>query len=322
LKYDVRKDAEWVSGQGRWVRIDDDGIGRWSRAVDPAVIQPAFKPPVLQPFGAVEEVAQWILLLDCLNFCFWHETADEPRWSVDYLGQTWRRYGALAASLHRSISSDRSWLDVGRWADATSSDVEALFAGGGRIPLFDERVRIIRETGQVTCERFGGQAIGLVESAGFHAGEIAAALADAYPSFHDVVQYRGRAVAILKRAQIFSIDLAHAWQAIGGPAVTHLESLTAFADYRVPQALRHLGILTLDDGLAARIENREVVPAGSEAEVELRACTIAAVERMVRTVGEHHGIEIPAWQMDEYLWERSHDSTVAVEHHFTRTFFY
>jgi hypothetical protein len=65
-------------------------------------------------------------------------------------------------------------------------------------------------------------------------------------------------------------------------AFTDLEKLTMFADYRVPQLLRSLGILQYTVALAGKIDAKQELGAGSEEEVEIRAATVHAVERLRR----------------------------------------
>ncbi|MBI4580504.1 MAG: hypothetical protein HY718_12425 [Planctomycetes bacterium] len=318
--YDVRADTQFVARRARRVRVDGHAILAWTRAVDPAAIRPVVRPAELTFRGSIEELVRWTLLLDSLNFCFW--TSDGQPWEVEYAGRTWGRYYALVASLHRAVHRDPSWLDPGRWTRARIEEVGRLFAGRGCIPMLARRVEILNEIGRTVVQQFGGKPVRLAEQAGFDAVRIACGLADVFESFRDVHAYDGRRIAILKRAQIFAADLAVALEATEGPRVINLESLTAFADYRVPQILRHLGILALDPGLERSIEAGEWVPASSEAEIEIRCCSIWAVQRMVEALRIEREAHKPAWMLDEYLWEQSHRPEVTVQHHRTLTSFY
>ncbi|HUN80363.1 MAG TPA: queuosine salvage family protein, partial [Phycisphaerae bacterium] len=145
--------------------------------------------------------------------------------------------------------------------------------------------------------------------------------------FRDVARYKGRPVYFMKRAQICALDLAMAFQTHDHPPLAGLEELTAFADYRVPQALRHLGILTLTNELAQKIDSDQEIEAESEAEIELRAATIHAVERMKAALAGSRsafsgGGKVPAWQIDWYLWALSHRPEIQEKHHRTRTVYY
>ena len=53
-----------------------------------------------------------------------------------------------------------------------------------------------------------------------------------------------------------------------------------FADYKVPQILFHLGILKLNSGLEDKLNSKKIIPHGSDEEVEIRAATIVAVEKL------------------------------------------
>ncbi len=59
-----------------------------------------------------------------------------------------------------------------------------------------------------------------------------------------------------------------------------MQRLTAFADYKLPQVLRELGIISYDRRLASRIDAMESLRAGCEEEVEIRAMTVWAAEQL------------------------------------------
>src|SRR5579885_3248292 len=50
--------------------------------------------------------ANWMLLAAALNFCFW-ALPGEPRWRVEWQGQVYDGYHALAASLTRAVAEGR-----------------------------------------------------------------------------------------------------------------------------------------------------------------------------------------------------------------------
>lgn len=315
----MREAVEWVSQRARWVRIDPAAIEAWADRVNPADIKPAPRPTELQIVGEAERTGRWVLLVDCLNFCFWCE--GEP-WQIDYQGRSWGRYMALVAALHRAIGQDERWLTPEHWASVEHAEVERIFAGRGRLPMMEDRTRIIQATGRTLLERYGGRVMAMVEAAQFDAGQIAARIACDFEDFRDMPDYDGRQVPILKRAQIFASDLAATWRDTGGPTIQNVDSLTAFADYRLPQLLRHWHMIRLEPELEQRIEAGSILAAGSEEEIELRACTVWAVELMVQALQRRRNLKLPSWLVDEYLWDHSHDPDVTVKHHYTLTWYY
>ena len=66
----------------------------------------------------------------------------------------------------------------------------------------------------------------------------------------------------------------------------NLEYLTMFADYRVPQTLRHAGIFEYNKELAELIDAEKELPYSSKYEIEIRAATIVAVEMILTKINE------------------------------------
>lgn len=301
----------------RSVRIDAEVVRRWAAHVTPSELRPTGHDLLTQLPGDRGQLANLILLIESLNFCFWGDPP--PTYTRD--GITRRGFNAMFAAVLDGLRREPRWLDASFWCDAPAAEVRALIAPTFTLPLMHERERIIWDTGRTLMDRFDGQFENAVESVNGRAWDLAALLLTSFDSFRDVAAYRGRAVYIAKRAQITPADLSTAWESHGHESLVGLDALTAFADYRLPQALRHLGIVIVDDSLAGAIERRELLPAGGEAEVELRAATIWAVEDM-RAALAARGMQVPAWQIDWYLWNRSHDADVAVAHHRTQTVYY
>ena len=101
-----------------------------------------------------------------------------------------------------------------------------------------------------------------------------------------------------------------------------IDALTMFADYRVPQILRSMGVLTYSTALAASIDSYEQIPWGDEREVELRAQTIVAVD-MLQLELRSRGKNLMVLECDWLLWqqgERLKDEILP--HHRTLSIYY
>lgn len=196
--------------------------------------------------------------------------------------------------------------------DATSEPVAEL------MELF---ARALNDLGEDVIERFDGQFCGLVDAAGGSAARMVALLS-AQAFFRDVSTYRGQQVPFYKRAQILASDLALALHAFGLGRFDDLERLTLFADNLVPHVLRIDGVLAYEPSLLDRIERGEMIPAGSEEEVEIRACALHAVERLVDHL-RSLGVDVAPRDLDNHLWVRGQDLKYkASPRHRTRTVCY
>lgn len=303
-----------VAGQ---VRLDDAAISRWAATITADALKPAEHALLAQLPGSQAQLANLVLLIDALNFCFWSENPIQ----FDWRGKIYRRFEAMMVSILLAARYEPRWFDPNFWLEVPREEIDDVLRGKGDLRLMDEREQIIRDTGRTLIERFDGQFMHAIESVNERAWPLAVLLMTNFDSFRDVASYRGRPVYFLKRAQICALDIAVAFDTHNHPSLSGLEELTAFADYRVPQALRHLGIMVVDDALAREIDATSELSHGCEAEVELRAATIHAVDRMSRAASKQ-GLSAPPWVVDWYLWGLSHHPDVRADHHRTLTVYY
>lgn len=271
-------------------------------------------------YDGTERTVNWILALDAMNFCFWSEK-DQPRWQVHYKGELLNGYLAEAAALTRAVEEGIPLWDAQYLSTISAEDLASIFRGEQTIPLFEQRLQNLREVGRVLLEQYDGQFTNAIVQANGSAVQLTLLLARQFPSFHDVTLYRTQTVRFLKRAQICVADLFNAFSGTGWGAFSDIDQLTIFADYKLPQVLRHYGVLVYHPMLAERIDNQQLIAAGSEEEVELRAATIWACELLRRAL-LRDGTVITAAQIDLRLWLLGQQSADMKPYHRTRTLFY
>jgi len=176
--------------------------------------------------------------------------------------------------------------------------------------------------GQLLLEEYGGEATRLVESAGMSAVKVVRLLVEKLSSFQDVAQYLGHTVFFYKRAQIFAADLHGAFNGREWGSFNDMDRLTAFADYKLPQVLRHVGILRYAQALSQKIDQKMLLTSGSPDEIEIRANTIWAVELMRQELNRM-GRELRAFEIDWILWNMGQDLAFkARPYHRAVTIFY
>jgi hypothetical protein len=290
------------------VAIDDEAI---DRSVDRLLASWDELPPwdtSLHYQGTPLDTAGWVLVLDTLNFCFWAQGRNpRHRWQVTWHGTTHNGYDALAAALHRAVVDDGLPIWETAWLRSLAEpDVRFLLrgnAGGPMIPLLETRYANLRELGNGLEGDHAGE---LVAAAGGSAVTLVRSVVDRLPSYRDVGIWNREdgstlEIPFLKRAQILAADLASALAGTELAITVRLEQLTAFADYKVPQVLRQLGVLRYVPELAARIARMERIPADSREEVAIRAATVQACDRLVSAV-RARGQETTASELDWRLW--------------------
>ena len=147
------------------------------------------------------------------------------------------------------------------------------------------------------------------------AAGLAVTLASRLRGFADVAVHREEPVAFLKRAQIAAHDCGLALGDEAPAGLRDRRGLTAFADYKVPQVLRACSALVYSAPLADAVDARVELGSGSEEEVEIRALTVVAVDRLAEMMG------VDAAAADTVLWWRGQGLRWP-PYHRTRTIWY
>ncbi|MFL5627010.1 MAG: queuosine 5'-phosphate N-glycosylase/hydrolase [Ktedonobacteraceae bacterium] len=310
-------------GEHVWINLEQIEFlaHQWLQWGKESAVTPPFWYEQYHFFDGTERTVNWILALDALNFCFWAEK-DQPRWSIEYHGETLNGYMAEAAALKRAVEEENVPLWDATFLSTMSEKMLAhIFRGEQTIPLFEQRLQNIREVGRVLLAQFDGQFTHAIEQTGGSAVKLALLLTQDFPSFNDVAFYRKQKIRFYKRAQICVADLYGAFGGKSWGAFTDLNQLTAFADYKVPQVLRHLDVLEYHPALAERIDNQELLEAGSEEEIEIRAATIWACE-LLRRAMLHQDHPVTAVEIDLHLWLLGQQSSEMRPYHRTRTIYY
>jgi hypothetical protein len=240
--------------------------------------------------GPRERTLRYLLVLDTINFSFWGGTA----------GGYWQ----LAERLRDAYLAGDELSEPAALASVSAVRLGELLGG---LPMLEERAAALRELGEHGFE-------GLVRETAIGT---AAALAGRLRSYADVAEHGGRRVPLLKRAQITPADLHGA----GVVRFPDLADLTCFPDYKLPQVLRHFGALEYSAALAGRVDGQEELGPGEPAEVEIRAATVVAVERL-REALAGRGRDLAAVEVDWILWDLSQDLHPVRPYHRTRTIFY
>lgn len=211
----------------------------------------------------------WIFLIDTLNFCFW--TPGEAR-KYNVEGNT--GYFALCAAINRAIKDGIDVTNPKVYSEFSLDDLENIFRsddGVTKIPLLMERQQCLQEVGRKLIQKYDGDFKNVVEAAKGSAKKLLEIVVEDFPCFRDEADYKGKRVSIYKRAQILVGDIYACYQ---GEGLGHFEdineTITMFADYRVPQVLVHFGALIYNDELTRDLKADRKFENGEEMEVEVR----------------------------------------------------
>ena len=264
-----------------------------------------------------ERMLLYLFLLDSLNFCFWSQ---KKKWYIREGGKVYSGYFALSLALKRFFENYPEKASLKYFSRMPLGDFSDIFRGGGELLLFRERYRILQQVSRFLLEKYNGNLQGFVLSAKHRFSNLVPQIAQ-IPSFGDIVFYHGKKVYFWKRAQILAADILGAFDNKGIGYFKDLGYLTCFPDYKLPQILLSLGILSYSSSLKKKIQKRVLIPAGSQEEIEIRSATVWAVEYLRRYL-RREGRKIFSFQLDWILWNRAQKTKMVLPHHLTKTIFY
>ncbi|KAG2125553.1 hypothetical protein BD769DRAFT_826478 [Suillus cothurnatus] len=345
----VVSSAEFVLEQTKIVKINDDAVKKATQYILQKVASESYTPRTWrthplhicppEPYDPDDVLTgaclNWIFLISSLNFSFWSEKEGQ----LDRYGVEWRTswgsetmtmhtgYWSLVAALNRALEEGIPIIDPRFYSSQTlcpDSLIAHVFRAAPQsaesIPLFNERLAIMREVGAILCnDEFGGSYLGFLEAFQRRhenqgtALDLVQFVTDSFPSFRDERMFNGRRVYFWKRPQIL---VAETWAAFypENPYTPHpifpglggaqISALTMFADYRVPQILHHLRVLTYPPSLEHCLRTGAYLEAGSSEEMSLRAASIVAVERIrSEMISCGSDWEASCVLIDFYLWD-------------------
>ncbi|KRX01201.1 hypothetical protein PPERSA_03705 [Pseudocohnilembus persalinus] len=313
----VRDTCQFVFQKSKHVKINEENLKKFADSLDKQ-FRNGYKYTEFgdyechfsQSEGGDEALLEYLFVLDSLNFCFWPESA-----------QKWE-YDDLALTLKNAIKKDRNVFKPENLAKISYDFVYKEIFQGIQFPLLNERVRILREVGQITVEHFEGSFANILKKSEKSAVKLLFLLTSFYNNFQDTAIYEGHQICFYKRSQIFIGDLYSSFQGKSFGEFTDIDQVTMFPDYRVPQILNQEKILEYSEILDKKIAEKEQLPHGSDFEIEIRAATVECVEQLKNLLFER-GHKIMAIEVDWILWQKGEAiKDEIVPHHRVLSIFY
>jgi Potential Queuosine, Q, salvage protein family len=195
--------------------------------------------------------------------------------------------------------------------------------------MLQERLDCLREAGQVLYEKYNCRFSNCIITCNQSAAALVNLLVRDIPCLRDSHHFESRTVHIYKRAQILVADIWACYNGSSYGAFHDIDQITMFADYRIPQMLHSLGCLMFSPVLEGRIRRQQKIRSGEKCEVELRGCSIWAVELIRRQIlRDHPDAKVNSVLIDTFLYDTLKEKEAAGEimeiipHHRTRSMWY
>lgn len=305
----VRQTCQRVAEKAKDVQICQEQLKAFCKEIaeKPVYVKYFDCPDHISIDSSEEEIAAYVFIMDALNFCFW-----PSNWE----------YADLSKAVSNAMK-DKSFAKPANLAKISLEDFRTAVFGGIDFPLLEERHRAVQELGRVVDGFFKGEYLEVLRNVDFDGPRLLDLIARYFLKFQDHSIYQGEQIFFYKRAQILVADLFGAFdQKPCDISIKNIDQLTCFADYRIPQILRHKGVLVYSDKLKHLIDSKAELIHGCIEEVEIRACMVHAVEIM-RDELRQAGVKWTAVEVDWLLWQIGEDMRNQIApHHRTLSIYY
>ena len=205
--------------------------------------------------------------------------------------------------------------------------MRVIFKGDGsrEMPMLKERTSVMNEAGKILLEKYEGSFTNVLKLANFSCQKLIQILISDFNNlWNDVGIFKGNQVKFLKRAQILVADLWAAFDGKGYGRFDDIDSITIFADYRIPQALVSLNLLKYSENAVKTIKNT-ILEHNSVLEMEIRGNSIWAVNLIQEYIEKKSQTHINAILIDFYIWDyitRDRHAFKDIPFHKTRSIYY
>ncbi|KAK7503415.1 hypothetical protein BaRGS_00005336 [Batillaria attramentaria] len=322
-----RDSARLIAETAKDVTVDAVGVGKVAELIMDLVKKQSFsvkmwKEHELNPKTMDKAAVDWVFLADTLNFSFW-SADDQKKYVVKYGGKEHTGYWSLCAAINRALDEGVKITDPMFYANISKDKFLEVFRSDSdtEIPMVDERIEVLHEAGKVLLESYNGSFVNCIKQCDKSAQKLLQLIVTKFPAYRDTATYNGKEVSFYKRAQILIADIWGACEGKGLGEFTDIDTITMFADYRIPQALVYFGALKYSNTLMEKLKKDTMMKTGDREEVEIRGCSIWATE-LVRDEArkrldadpETKGAEINAILIDHYLWDYRRDHADKMAH--------
>lgn len=270
----------------------------------------------LSPFypqsNVFEEMCLFYLIFNSINYCYFDH--DRKKFFD----------GTMSGSSLAVTRITENWEDLRRPEFLAYVDenylLSELFTAECPISMAKERAHALREVGQFINQNPDFTFRKFFRKYKSNAYFISQIIPTLLSSWED---------AFFKRAQLFVGMVYGRFQHDEiCPFEGGLEDLTVFADYKVPETLIRMGIISPNASLMARIHRREWIHSGSRKELELRAATVLGADALMNALNARREVPLNALHMDCLLWSAKRKATEVpdglfvqdpITHHYTMT---
>ncbi|RUS85441.1 hypothetical protein EGW08_006774 [Elysia chlorotica] len=330
-----RDAGRFISENSKDVSIEDAGVQKVANMIYEKSKTGEFNMKMwrnheLNPQTMDEDAVNWVFVSAVLNFSFWSEK-ESDRYAVKYKDKIHTGYWSLCAAMNRALDEALKITTASFYSTITMDQMKHIFRSDSdtKMPMLEERQMALVEAGGVLMKKYEGSFANVVKQSDKSAQSLLRLILEDFPSFRDVAEFGGKRVGLYKRAQILVGDVWGCCEGQGLGEFTDINTITMFADYRIPQALVYFGALKYSENLMDTLKKCQVLKSGDRLEVEIRGVSLWACElirdsiaaKLSAETSKENGhqdkaevAQVNAILVDHYLWDLRREMADEMSH--------
>ena len=319
---DIRNTCHFVSENSKFVFIDNIKANEFAQNIEKETLLHWMAGAYgIQENLSLEKDLMFHFIFDLTSFCYWHE----PKWQRIINSKAIGGSYSLIACYGDAIKKGIDLLNSDIILKLSLNDYAKILKGNTKaeIPLMKDRLYYLQETLKVIKLKYNNSLLYFIEKHNYDAEKMLNSFVTEFYGFNDIAKYMKKNIYILKRAQLTISDLAYVYMKHTNRSFLNIDKLTACADYKLPQVLRQWKVINFNTELTNIVENKQLIEAFSQQEIEIRANTIIAIDLITEEFNFIHKSNYSSMDINNLIWRMSQDKdTLKFGKHRTTTFCY
>ena len=300
----IIKSNEFVIENAKYIKINNDAIKKFAENIKKVNIQNwLFNLPLNLLDENIDTIIEFLLYFEAIDFSFW----GNPKWEIQTEKGKQDGSMALLYAMLKYIKENKNFDNI------TKEKFGEYLKGNIEIPLFEERYNILKKINNVVKEKMNGSFYKAIYNLKTDE-ELFDFIINNFKDFEDIRTYNGKTIYFYKLAQLLTSDILHMREKKEDIKVDY-SHLVGCSDYKIPQVLRALNLVSYNEELANLVDNKIEIKPNSEYEVEIRATVVYVINKIRELLGN----KINAIDLNDYIWLMSKNKDLPKKpYHLTR----
>lgn len=296
-----------VTNKSKYITINYENVEKFSKNIKNIELKHWLSD---SPFGLLElpteTIINFLLVYESINFSFW----GTPKWTITTKKGKLDGSIALLYALLKYVKENNTT----DFSNITKEEFRNILKGNIEIPLFNERYNIIKSTSKIVNNKMNGNFYQYVKNITIDT-KLFDIIVKNFPSFKDERTYNNDTIKLYKLAQLLTSDILHIRELKENIEVDY-SNLIGCADYKIPQILRGLDLVTYSSELASIVDSKKEIKENSIYEVEIRASQLIVINKIKEILGP----KTKSIDINDYLFLQKNNKNIKLKpYHLTRT---